>query len=147
MLKNNLKTIILSIVIGATVLSGCSKQTNVAQTKVTPTKTVEQVKIEKMSTYNQVILGKWYGGNFNKDIIGMIDSLHVKRIQRALNQMAQKNGFENMSVTPDGYYGIATENAVKEFQKIYDDVKGANLKIDGIIHEDTWNALVSCYKK
>lgn len=60
----------------------------------------------------------------------------VKTLQRLLvgHGYVMKNGTKTYGV--DGSFGIATENAVKGFQK------ARNLSVDGIVGKDTWTALL-----
>src|SRR5580693_4394858 len=53
----------------------------------------------------------------------------VKRLQRALRRTP------DLGITVDGIFGTSLETAVKEFQQ------GANLTVDGIVDQLTWNAL------
>ncbi|MEL6501664.1 MAG: peptidoglycan-binding domain-containing protein, partial [Cyanobacteria bacterium J06623_1] len=55
----------------------------------------------------------------------------VKYLQRRLNGI----GFGSLVV--DGIFGVATESAVKKFQKYY------GLTADGIVGSQTWNKLES----
>jgi peptidoglycan hydrolase-like protein with peptidoglycan-binding domain len=53
----------------------------------------------------------------------------VKHLQRALRRTP------DLGITVDGIFGTSLETAVKEFQQ------GANLTVDGIVDQLTWNAL------
>ena len=53
----------------------------------------------------------------------------VRRAQRAIHRTP------DFSMVVDGFFGPATEHAVRAFQK------GAGLAVDGIVGPQTWNAL------
>jgi peptidoglycan hydrolase-like protein with peptidoglycan-binding domain len=53
----------------------------------------------------------------------------VKRLQRALRRTP------DLGITVDGIFGTGLETVVKEFQQ------GANLIVDGIVDQLTWNTL------
>ncbi len=62
----------------------------------------------------------------------------VLRIQQQLNAISNENP-DVSAVTPDGVFGSATLNAVKEFQQYY------GLEADGIIGRQTWGAIQQTY--
>ena len=57
----------------------------------------------------------------------------VKYLQNLLN-------YYGYTVTVDGIFGKKTEAAVKQFQK------SRKLKVDGIVGQKTWNALLADYE-
>ncbi len=60
----------------------------------------------------------------------------VLRIQRYLNNIGEIYS-EIPTLTTDGVFGTATENAVRIFQRIF------GLSVDGVVGENTWNLIVS----
>ncbi len=60
----------------------------------------------------------------------------VKALQRLLNNF----GFH---LTVDGFFGVKTEAAVKEFQERGND-HDPEFLVDGIVGPQTWNALGAC---
>ncbi|MDR0380907.1 MAG: peptidoglycan-binding protein [Oscillospiraceae bacterium] len=64
------------------------------------------------------------------------DSVHL--MQRYLNAIAERyHGLP--TITADGAFGNATQNAVIAFQRRY------GLSVDGVIGHETWNRIVSVY--
>ncbi len=57
---------------------------------------------------------------------------------RRLQYLLRHKGF---NIQPDHIFGPATEDAVKQFQQ------SANLLVDGIVGDQTWNALLVTVKK
>ena len=58
-----------------------------------------------------------------------------------LQTMLSKLGYDLGICGVDGDFGIATQNAVKEFQRTHKDENGKALTVDGIVGEKTWKAL------
>lgn len=63
----------------------------------------------------------------------------VRIIQVELNRIRQNYPSIPEITKPDGIFGVETENAVKEFQKIF------NLTTDGIVGKATWYKIKSIY--
>ncbi len=57
---------------------------------------------------------------------------NVRTIQTQLNRISKDYPSIPKIPTPDGVFGVETENAVREFQRIF------NLTVDGIIGKATW---------
>ena len=62
--------------------------------------------------------------------------ISVNKMQAYLN-LFQERGIITTRNLQDGVYGVRTAQAVREFQR------SANLREDGIIGNDTWNAIVN----
>ena len=61
----------------------------------------------------------------------------VKNLQTMLSKLGYNLGICGI----DGDFGIATQNAVKEFQRTHKDENGKALAVDGVVGEKTWKAL------
>ena len=61
----------------------------------------------------------------------------VKELQTTLSKLGYDLGICGI----DGDFGIATQNAVKEFQRTHKDENGRPLAIDGVVGQKTWTAL------
>lgn len=64
---------------------------------------------------------------------------NVKRIQLSLNRIGKNYPAIPKIAFPDGIFDVETENAVKEFQEIF------NLTPDGIVGKATWYKIVFVY--
>ena len=67
------------------------------------------------------------------------DSMAIKRIQIQLNAISRNYPAIPKIAYPDGYFDSITEDAVKEFQKIF------NLTADGIVGKATWYQINRVY--
>ncbi|MEG0695124.1 MAG: peptidoglycan-binding protein [Erysipelotrichaceae bacterium] len=63
----------------------------------------------------------------------------VNKMQAYLNIM-QARGYIKLKINPDGIYGSATQNAVKEYQRF------AKIAVDGTIGDLTWSDIVDRIK-
>ena len=63
-----------------------------------------------------------------------------------LQEMLQELGYSLGICGIDGDFGVATEKAVKEFQKNHDGPDGRALAIDGVVGPATWAALEAAVK-
>lgn len=63
----------------------------------------------------------------------------VRRLQLRLNRIRQN--YPNITAIPEanGYFGVQTERAVRDFQKIF------NLEEDGIVGKGTWYKVINIY--
>ena len=61
----------------------------------------------------------------------------VKELQTILSKLGYDLGICGV----DGDFGIATQNAVKEFQRTHKDENGKALVVDGVVGQKTWTAL------
>ena len=60
---------------------------------------------------------------------------------KELQTMLSKLGYDLGICGIDGDFGIATQNAVKEFQRTHKDENGRPLAVDGVVGQKTWTAL------
>ncbi len=67
----------------------------------------------------------------------------VMTVQRILNELRNGDGYrgkDGKKLTVDGEFGINTDYAVRAYQKAH------NLLVDGVVGEQTWNALLCAVK-
>ena len=67
------------------------------------------------------------------------NSLEVKGMQVRLNRISKNYPSIPKIAFPDGYFDVITEDAVKDFQRIF------NLTADGIIGKATWYKIIRIY--
>lgn len=63
----------------------------------------------------------------------------VKRVQLSLNRISNNYPAIPKIPYPDGIFDVITENAVKEFQEIF------NLTVDGVVGKATWYRIISIF--
>ena len=66
------------------------------------------------------------------------DGESVRALQEYLNYISRTYN-EIPTVTPDGVFGSATENAVREYQRVF------GLPVSGIVGSVTWNSVLDTY--
>lgn len=91
----------------------------------------EEAAIEEYEDEAQMYDREWLAGYSEPLSVALADEERgdVRKVQRWLRQQ----GFSPGAV--DGYYGKATDQAVRRFQRY------AGLSVDGVVGEDTWSAL------
>lgn len=62
----------------------------------------------------------------------------IRNVQQFLRCISYDNDIPRL--IPDGIFGVQTQNAVMEFQRLFD------LPQSGIIDNDTWNSIYSAYR-
>lgn len=66
-------------------------------------------------------------------------NLYVRLLQLTLNRISKNYPAIPKIAYPDGYFDVITEDAVKEFQRIF------NLTADGVVGRATWYKIASVY--
>lgn len=62
----------------------------------------------------------------------------IRNVQQFLRRISYDNDIPR--IIPDGIFGTQTQNAVMEFQRVFD------MPQSGVIDNDTWNGIYSAYK-
>ncbi|MEF9919839.1 MAG: peptidoglycan-binding protein [Erysipelotrichaceae bacterium] len=77
---------------------------------------------------------------FTRYVIKVGDvGIAVNKMQAYLNIM-QARGYITLKLTPDGVFGSATQNAVREYQRF------AKIAVDGMIGDLTWSDIIDRIK-